>query len=183
MAIGISGGNDQGASLEVQFASAGEIGKDVLKTAKTRSEFTIQGERPSIPYLEPEKFSAVFVEGLVTKGGISPESIEGAKRSSLGLSIEAALQVVEAKPTKSQLVEDTNSLSEISSMLGRCGEFVSNEIQNNSKTVLSVAREIAEKHSAGIVEDGAIGRWADENLVKAKERIDKKISMIEEYNR
>lgn len=182
MAIGVSGGNDQGAPLEVQFAGAKEVGIDVLKTAKARGGFTVHGERPSILYLEPDKFSSDFIQGLESKGKISVKSIEDAKKCSVGLSIEAALQVIDARPYKDRLVEDTDSLADISRMLGRCGTFVSNEAQNNIKVVDSVAGKIAEKHGVRI-ESEAIRNWANESLLKAKQRIDKKIAMIEEYNR
>jgi hypothetical protein len=183
MTIGVSGGNDQGVPIEVQLSDATEIGNDVLRTAKARSSFTVHGDRPNILFLEPEKFSEQYITGLTPNGKIDSTSVEVAKKSSLGLAIETSLQIVDAKPYKSVFVEDTDSLADISRMLSRSGKFVEAEVLRDSKLLASVAREIAEKRKVEISGDKDLVGWANENLVNAKKRIDKKIAAIEEADR
>lgn len=183
MAIGVQAGNDLGgASLETQFHFAGEVGGDVLKTATTRGAFTVNGEKPTFTFLEPQKFSSEYVSSLEIKGEIDPESVKNAKRASYGLSVEAALQITEAKPTKNKVVEEVSSLFDIARMLGHCEKIFLTSNQEDLDLLSSVAGEIAEKNSLKISGQEALVGWAKEKLASAKKRIDRNILIIEEYS-
>ncbi|KKR73185.1 MAG: hypothetical protein UU16_C0028G0007 [Candidatus Woesebacteria bacterium GW2011_GWA2_40_7] len=172
-----------GATLEVEFASARGIGADILNTARARSEFRVVQDRPNILFLEPEKFFREYVDALNYKGKIGPESIEEARKASLGLSVEAALQIIEAKSYKKQFVEDTESLADINRMLGRSVKFVENISLNEPDLLIAVVGEISKRRGSEIFAGETAIAWANENLVKAKQRIDKKIEAIEAIDR
>ncbi len=178
MAIGVSGGSDQGAPLEVQFQSVTEVGRHVLKTAKERSELIVVTEGPNIPFLDPSMFSQEYVSGLDPKGKITKKALENARASSIGLSLEASLQVLESRSIKKQFVESTTSLADISGMLGRSKSLVEDETRKGA-VLLKVARDVAKKRGIELSDDKAAETWANEIVAKAKQRIDKKIVAIE----
>ncbi|MCX6706329.1 MAG: hypothetical protein NTV24_04490 [Candidatus Woesebacteria bacterium] len=64
MAIGVSGGNDLGTPPEVQFQEAARMGNEVLIVANDRFGLKIDGKLPTIPFLDPGRFSPEYTSGL-----------------------------------------------------------------------------------------------------------------------
>lgn len=180
MSIGTPGSNDMGVSLEVRFQEAGKIGRDVLVTARNRSELRVNGKTPSILFLEPNRFSEEYKSGLEKSGSVDPTAVRRALKASFGLSLESALQIIAAKPTKNEMVENTDSLEEISRVLNTCGKFISAEGAKNPELLTEVAKEVIKRSGVEQI-NGDLIVWSDEIMGKAEKRIVEKIDMLKQY--
>lgn len=184
MAIGTSGGDDQGAPLEARFSVVAEVGNIVLRSAEMRSNLRISGRTPSLPFLDRSRFSQEYVEGLQPPKKITSSSVEAATRSSLGLSVEAGLQVLGSRPQRQDVAEDMESLHDIERMLSRCEAFVGNAREKDPITLSAVTAEIARKNNiTGLQDEKALNSWASETVSKARARIRKGIQILEDYDR
>ncbi len=182
MAIGISG-NDLGASPEVLFDEAAKIGKLVVETAEKRSNLKIKDlegkeDTPNIPFLEKDKLSTNFIELLQKGETVDKGAIDDAKMASLGLSLEAGIQIVNAKSVKPPgiFIERLDSLQEIQSMLDIVTDFVRDETNKRHNLVENIAVEVARIHDMESAQDPS--EWANEIMSKASERMNKKVGAV-----
>jgi len=183
MAIGVSGGNDFGVTPEVQLQETARMGNEVLRVANDRFNLKIDGKSPTIPFLDPGRFSPEYTSGLQAIGRIDQQKIDEANKASLGLSLEAAMQVIGARPRSgSQMVETVESLEEIGLLLNNCGRFVSSENDRHPKLLIEVAREVARKSNMQI-EDEKLTVWAKDCIAKSQARINTKVGQIKDYLR
>lgn len=183
MALGVSGGNDFGVTPEIQLQEAARMGNEVLRVTNDRFTLKIDGKSPTIPFLDPSKFSQEYVSGLKAIGQIDQQTIDGANKASLGLSLEAAMQVVGARPRPgSQVVETIESLQEIGQLLSNCGRFVSSENDRHPELLVDVAREVSRKGNLQ-VEDEKLVAWAKDCVAKSQARINTKVEQVRDYLR
>ena len=108
-------------NLSKEFNQASEIGRSVLNVARERSESPrYQRGRYTFPMLDMRKFpreSVVVVNRH--EGPISEEDLKEARVASAKLVVEAAVQIVGAKPISRQIADNTKSLGEMERVINR----------------------------------------------------------------
>lgn len=173
--------------LSREFAAAASIGRLVLDTTQDREDFLIHGQRPTIPFLLREDFSQEYIGAIQIAHNLTLNDLIVAGRASLGLSIEAALQVIYSKPRDQSVIEDTESLEDIKTMLGKAGDYVARVKTKNEAEVYRVAREVISsgkwRGKEPDLESSDPEKWMSVIFRLARERLKKKIEMIENYNR
>lgn len=186
MAIG-KGGNDQGTSIEFLFDEASKVGNLVVATVEKRSNLKIKDnngkeEKPNIPFLEFDKLTPKHL-ALIKKGEqIDDGSVEDAKMASLALSIESAVQIVEAKSVREPgvFIEQLASLKEMEAMLEETQKFVKSETEKSESLVGNVAMEVITQKKLIVHEvPENLSSWANDIVGKAHERMSKKVKAVE----
>jgi hypothetical protein len=177
------GGNDLGTSPEVLFDEAAKVGNLVVETARRRSELKIKNgegkeDTPNIPFLEIDKLNPRYVDLLKKEGKIDKDSITEAEAASLGLSLEASLQIVNAKSVKPPgvFIEDLDSLQDMERTLSVIKEYVKAESDKSASLVGNVAMTIIEDNKLEVPSD--LSAWANGIAGKAHERMTKKVEGV-----
>lgn len=178
------GGNDRGTPQEILFNDSAKVGMLIVETAQKRSGLRIEKDGvptpPNIPFLEINNLNSRFI-GLLEKGEtVSGSDIENARYASLGLSLEAGLQVVGSKKIAETLTESVDSLEEIRLALEEAESFVRQEAVKNPDLVNKVVDEVFQLHGQEDTEDRPL--WATEIMHTALKRIYGKIKAINQAN-
>lgn len=178
--------------LGKELAKAAEVGRIVLGVTKERTEnpqFRVR--KYTFPMLDQRSFSPETVGAIVTKKEtVTDDGIKAAKEASVTLAVESAVQIVRAKPTTNQVVEDSDSLEQMARMLNRGAGLVIQMETEDPQAVVKAGRAALEsrKRENGLEEadnwdDQKVIAWTKDVFRKAGSRLKNSIEAIEAYHR
>lgn len=97
-----------GEQLRAELQHVEQQGHRVISFSRERAELRIKGARLSMPFLDPQRLPHEDVQALRSPGASPQETLTNASRAAASLTLEAAAQVVEARPsTRGAVAEDT----------------------------------------------------------------------------
>lgn len=182
-------GNEQRLGQELRRAA--EVGRLVVSTLQERTrnpKYSVP--QYTFPMLNASGFSQESVSKVSAPGdNISEETVRQARGASIALAVEAASQIVEARPTSSRIAEDIESLQDMSRMVSRSAGLGVQLADREPRLVVEAGRGALEKRKDAVgLEDAAtwddkrVIEWTVEMFGKANSRLAKKIDAIEAYN-
>lgn len=176
--------------LGKELSEASEIGRIVLGVARERTVSPqYQVRKYTMPMLDHARFPNEAV-GQVTQAKKEPteEDIQAAKEASVALTVEAALQILEARPTK-QIIEDANSLEQMGQMVGRGAGLIIQVEATDPEIVVRAGREAIErrKGAKGLEDseswdDQKVLGWTKSMLNRAGGLLTQKINALRAYH-
>jgi hypothetical protein len=175
-------------NLSKEFDAASEIGKLVLRVVDERTvkpEFVARGY--STPMLEPGRFPRDSIRNLNPTGEkISEEDVKAAREASVALTIEAAAQVVEARPHTNAVSENSESLKQIQRILNRGEGYIIQINRTYPEAAIKGAREALVRRytdpglrGSDKWNDSQVISWAQEAFRRANVRLGGSIDAVE----
>jgi hypothetical protein len=185
-------GSQPERNLNQELAQASEIGRIVLTVARERTvapQFRVK--RYSMPLLEPEEFPFGAVGVLTEKRDLITEAdVKAAKEASMVLAIEAAAQIIEAKPTSGWVIDDPNSLQQMGRMISRARGLAlqletiePSAIIKGGKLAIEKRKGVRGLEEAENWNDQQVLAWTKEIFNNASSRLAKKIETVNSASR
>jgi hypothetical protein len=178
--------------LGKEFSQASEIGRlvlDVTSERTERPEFEVR--RYSMPMLDLLGYPPSAIEAIVSKKEqITDDDIASARRASVVLAVESAVQIVGAKQTPGQITEEPRSLENVLNMINRGAGLIIQIESSDQPTIVKAGRTALEKRKgvtglegADSWDDQRVVSWTKEMFSKAGNRLKRSISLLEDYQR
>lgn len=174
--------------LKKELSEAKDPGKLVLRVADERAirpKFGVR--RYSMPMLNSSLFPRDLVKTIVSeKPDLSEDDIKEAREASAALMIEAAVQIIEAKPIGSQVIEDPNSIDQMRKMVNRGGGMMIQLEASEPETVVRIARGALERRNAQNSkswDERKVLDWTKGVFTKADNRLGEINNAISRYSR
>jgi hypothetical protein len=172
-----------------ELVKAAEVGRRVVETAHERQNPRFSKERYTLPMLRLDQMppgAVRTVRELVVEGKeVDERVIRGA---SLALAIEAAVQIVQARPISSRIVEHSDSLTEVLRMTN-AGVRLHREMEATDPDLILVAARaaIAKRKNAGMANaqgwnDEQALEWSKGTVMRAHQRVGKSLDAINAYH-
>lgn len=178
--------------LGKELVQASEVGRIVLGVTRERTEnpqFRVR--KYTMPMLDPRGFPQEAVRTIVTKGDqVTEGDVKATLEASVALAVESAVQIAGARPTSSQVIEDSDSLKQMTRMVNRGAGLVIQQEATDLQVVVKAGRAALErrKGTKGLEEvdkwdDQKVLAWTKDMFKRAGSRLKNSIDAIDAYHR
>lgn len=156
-----------GEQLRAELQHVEQQGHRVISFSRERAELRLKGARLSMPFLDPQRLPQPDIQALRSSPAATPqETLQTVSRAAASLTLEAAAQVIEARPAmRGSVVEDTEHVQKMHHVVVAEGrKFMDDLLKRSPTAATEAAREVLIRHTADPAKRRQVEAMTEEQL-------------------
>jgi hypothetical protein len=186
----VSPENPQITDQNEKFRVASVAGRLIVDAAHERTDSPqFETEGYAFSMLDPSRLPQPALAAITPRETATDEDIARAKEASVKLSVEAAAQILEARPQNPDCIqEDSDSLQHLLEAMRSAYGVVNEQVVMNPQVVVKAAKEAIGKRkgirmfeAAGGLKEEQLVDWADDLVQQASLKVSRMNNAIKSY--
>lgn len=182
-------------ALKNETSAIRQSGLVIFNAVKERGDTRIRGSRLSLPFVDPARIPSEDISRLKSGSQLNPEQArDEIIRGAAGVAIEAATQIVEARPIAPGVTEDGESVAKLRQFVVKDGaKLVAGLLEKKDPSKTQLVRDAAksamirrvtdpnQRESIKQMPEEKVDEWILQQFRAADGRLTRTLDMIRQY--